>query len=111
MWRQPAHQVGILGDEHFPGAVQIVDDYHAREPAWNVACAVFAAEPEMRDSWANQVVDLLCEGRGKEVGRASEKLPPFSPEPGKTKNFRETDALSLFRVQDMYLGNVMAKRL
>lgn len=42
-------------DEPFPGAVQMVDEYHAREHVWKVARAAFAAEPERRDTWATPV--------------------------------------------------------
>src|SRR6266566_5099337 len=50
---QRAHQLVVLGDgaawiwrlvaEHFAGAVQIVDIWHAREHVWKVARAVFGA--------------------------------------------------------------------
>jgi hypothetical protein len=125
-----AHQVVILGDgakwiwkvadEQFPGAVQIVDEYHAREHIWEVARAAFAAEPDLRDSWANQVIDFLSLGRIEEVIVAIEKLPPLSPPPGKTKSLPETEAAYFrtnqqrmrypaFRAQGMHLGSGIAE--
>ncbi|HEU5380638.1 MAG TPA: ISKra4 family transposase [Ktedonobacteraceae bacterium] len=125
-----AQQVVILGDgakwiwklaeEQFPGAVQIVDEYHAREHVWDVARAAFAAEPERRDAWAHQVVDWLCQGRVPEVIAAIEKLPALSPPPGKTKSIQQTEAeyfrtnqqrmqYPLFRAQGMHLGSGIAE--
>jgi len=125
-----AQQVVILGDgakwiwklaeEQFPGAVQIVDEYHAREHVWDVARAAFAAEPEMRDSWAHQVIDWLCQGRVPEVIAAIEKLPELSPPPGKTKSIPQTEAeyfrtnqqrmqYPVFRAQGMHLGSGIAE--
>ena len=41
-----AHWIWDLAEEHFPGAVQIVDLYHAQEHVWDVAHAVFVARPK-----------------------------------------------------------------
>lgn len=125
-----AQQVVILGDgakwiwnladEQFPGAVQIVDEYHAREHVWEVARAAFAADPDLRDSWAQQVIDLLAQGRVEEVIAAIEKLPPLSPLPGKAKSVALTEAAYFrtnqqrmrypaFRAQGMHLGSGIAE--
>jgi len=125
-----AQQVVILGDgakwiwklaeEQFPGAVQIVDEYHAREHVWEVARAAFAAEPDGRDSWAHQVIDWLSHGRVSEVIAAIEKLPPLAPAPGKTKSIQQTEAeyfrtnqqrmrYPVFRAQGMHLGSGIAE--
>jgi hypothetical protein len=125
-----AQQVVILGDgakwiwnlatEQFPGAVQIVDEYHAREHVWDVARAAFAAEADLRDSWAHQVIELLSQGRIEEVIAAIEKLPPLSPPPGKAKSVAETEAeyfrinqqrmrYPVFRAQGMHLGSGIAE--
>lgn len=81
-----------LADEQFAGAIQIVDEYHAREHGWNVARAAFAAEPDRRDSWATHVIHLLGEGCIEEVIPAMEKLPAFSLEPGKVKSLLDIEA-------------------
>jgi hypothetical protein len=97
-----AEQVVVLGDgalwiwrlasEQFPGAVQIVDEYHAREHVWEVARAVFAAEPSQKEGWATHVIDLLANGRIEEVIAAIERLPPMVPPPGKSRSIPETEA-------------------
>lgn len=59
-----AKQVVVLGDgarwlwrlveEHFPGAVQIVDVWHAQEHVWEVAQAVFGRTTPEGVAWAEQ---------------------------------------------------------
>ena len=68
-WREPsglsrAKQIVVLGDgapwiwklvaEHFPGAVQIVDLYHAQQHVWEVAHAVFGPSSQHACIWAKQ---------------------------------------------------------
>ncbi len=70
---QRAHQLVVLGDgavwiwrlvaEHFPGAVQIVDIWHAREHVWKVARAVFGANTPEASAWAEHACSLLLEGK------------------------------------------------
>jgi hypothetical protein len=115
-----ARWIWNLAQEQFPGALQIVDDYHAREHVWDVARAAFAAEPEVRDSWAHAVIDQLSEGQVEQVSAAREKLPPMTPEPGKTRRIQETEAeyfrttihrmrSPAFRAQGIHLGSGIAE--
>lgn len=97
-----------------------MDEYHAREHVWEVARAAFAVEPNLRDTWAEQVIDLLSQGKIEEVIAAIEKLPPLSPPPGKAKSVPVTEAeyfrtnmqrmrYPLFRAQGMHLGSGIAE--
>lgn len=125
-----AEQVVVLGDgarwiwrlaeEQFPGAVQIVDEYHAREHVWDVARAAFAAEPAQKEGWATHVVDLLAPGRIEEVIAAIQRLPPMTPPPGTSRSVTETEAeyfrtnaermrYPLFRAQGMHVGSGIAE--
>jgi hypothetical protein len=125
-----AQQVVVLGDgarwiwrlaeEQFPGAVQIVDEYHAREHVWEVARAAFAAEPSQKEGWATHVIDLLSTGQIEEVIRAIERLPPMTPPPGKSRSVADTEAeyfrtnaermrYPLFRAQGMHVGSGIAE--
>lgn len=108
-----------LADEQFPGAVQIVDEYHARQHVWEVARAAFA-QPSERDGWAQQVIEKLSEGKLEEVIAAIEQLPPLAPEPGKGHSVLEIEAAyfrcnaqrmryPLFRAQGMHLGSGIAE--
>jgi len=126
---QQATQVVILADgakwiwglaeEHFPGAVQIVDEYHAREHVWDVARAAFAGQPSQRDAWANAVIDQLATGKVEEVIAAIQRLPPMTPEPGKARSVPEIETdyfrtnaermrYPAFRAQGMHVGSGIA---
>lgn len=51
-----------LADEHFPGAVQIVDVYHAHEHLFDIAGAVYGHGSELALAWARQRRDELHAG-------------------------------------------------
>jgi hypothetical protein len=52
-----------LADEHFYGATQIVDLYHAREHYWNVARAFFALDSPKLHSWTEDRRRELDDGK------------------------------------------------
>jgi hypothetical protein len=52
-----------LADQHFPGAVQIVDLYHARQHVWELAAKLFANDERARRQWASIGQYLLDQGR------------------------------------------------
>jgi len=52
-----------LADEHFPGASQIVDLYHAKGHLWDVARAIYGAGSDLGEQWAKQRRDELDEGK------------------------------------------------
>ena len=87
-----ARWIWRLAQEQFPGAVQIVDEYHAREHVWEVARAAFAAEPSQKEGWATHAIDLLSTGRIEEVIRAIERLPPMTAPLGKSRSVADTQA-------------------
>ena len=51
-----------LADEHFPGATQIVDLFHAKGHLWDVAKAIYGAGSDLGEQWAKQRRDELDEG-------------------------------------------------
>jgi hypothetical protein len=51
-----------LADEHFPGATQIVDLFHAKGHLWDVARAIYGAGSDLGEQWAKQRRDELDEG-------------------------------------------------
>jgi hypothetical protein len=127
---QRAQQVVVLADgakwiwrvaeEQFPGAVQIVDEYHARQHVWDVARTAFASQPSQRDAWAKTVIEKLTEGQIEAVISAIERLPPLALEPGKSRSLPESEAeyfrtntermrYPLFRAQGMHLGSGIAE--
>ncbi len=43
-----------LADEHFPGAVRIVDGFHAKSHLFDVAKAVYGPGTDLADQWGKQ---------------------------------------------------------
>ena len=52
-----------LADEHFSGAIQIVDLYHAKGHLWDVAKAIYGAGSDLTEQWAKKRRDELEEGK------------------------------------------------
>ena len=59
-----------LAHEHFPGAIQIVDLFHAKGHLWAVAKAIYGAGSDLGETWAKQRRDELDEGKLDAVLRA-----------------------------------------
>jgi hypothetical protein len=45
-----------IADQHFPGAIQILDLYHAREHIWELAASLFPNNEKQRKRWAKEVI-------------------------------------------------------
>ncbi len=125
-----AKQVVVLGDgaawiwklvaEHFPGAVQIVDLYHAQEHVWDVAHAVFGPSSQQACIWAKQACTLLVHGQIEDLVAAIGKLPPIPPAPGESRSVPDkavdyftSNAQRMrypsFRAQGMHVGSGIAE--
>jgi len=52
-----------LAHEYFPGAIEIVDLYHAREHLWELAAKLFPADEKRRRNWARRLRKKLDAGR------------------------------------------------
>lgn len=52
-----------IGDQHFPGTVQIVDLYHAREHLWNLAPKLYPNDAVRQKRWIMAAQDKLDNGR------------------------------------------------
>lgn len=125
-----AKQVVILGDgarwiwkqaeEHFPGAIQIVDLYHAQEHVWQVARAVYGAQTEAAELWAKEACDLLVHGHIEQLVATITALPPIAPDPGEGRSVPEKaiDYFTVnaermryptFRAQGMHVGSGIAE--
>ena len=52
-----------LAHEYFPGAIEIVDLYHAREHLWELAAKLFAQDEKRRRGWARRMQKKLDAGR------------------------------------------------
>ncbi|HEU5380524.1 MAG TPA: ISKra4 family transposase [Ktedonobacteraceae bacterium] len=109
-----------LVEEHFPGAVQIVDLYHAKEHIWNVAVAVFGHGHPNAVGWATRACDWLVHGKIDRLVQAIAALPPIAPPVGQSKSVPEqamgyfaTNAHRMqypaFRAQGMQIGSGIAE--
>lgn len=76
---EDAGQVAVLGDgaawiwhladEHFPGAVQIVDWYHASERVWELGRALYGPETAETTAWVAQQLGRLATGQAATLAR------------------------------------------
>jgi hypothetical protein len=52
-----------IADQHFAGAIQIVDIWHAREHLWDLAAKLFPSDEQQRKRWAKKLIQKLNRGR------------------------------------------------
>ena len=69
-----------LAAQHFPGAVEIVDLYHAREHVWDVAKKRFPADEKRRQRWAGRLIDKLNDGKIEALVKVLRRVKPASEE-------------------------------
>jgi hypothetical protein len=69
-----------IGDQHFPGAIQIVDLYHARQHLWNLAPALYPQNAARQRRWIMVAQDKLDNGRIESLLTSLRALRPASAE-------------------------------
>jgi hypothetical protein len=52
-----------LADQHFPGAIQIVDLFHARQHLWELSAKLFPNDEKGRNRWTARAIDRLDRGK------------------------------------------------
>lgn len=111
---------GKLAAEHFPGAIQMVDLYHAQQHVWQVARAVYGSQSVAAEVWAKDACKLLVQGNIEELVASIAALPSIAPEPGESRsvpekavNYFTTNAERMryptFRAQGMPIGSGVAE--
>jgi hypothetical protein len=75
-----AQKVSVIGDgapwiwniseEHFYGAIQIIDLYHAREHYWNAGRAAFGRDQKRLNPWAEKRRKELDQGKVEQIIKA-----------------------------------------
>jgi len=104
---EKAKEIVILGDgarwiwrvaqEYFPGAVQILDYWHASEWVWKVAHAVWGDGSAKSKEWAEAMIEKhLAMGNAVGLIEAISKLPKVLPPEGQSKSIPE-QAIHLFQ--------------
>jgi len=69
-----SHWIWNIADQHFPGAIQIVDLYHAREHLWDLARKLNPADEAAQKRWLMHKLDWLENGRIEKLASALGKL-------------------------------------
>jgi hypothetical protein len=69
-----------LTEEHFPGAIQIVDLYHARQHLWELSGKLWPIDQRQRRSWTTKREKKLDSGRIESLLRDLRSLSPTTPE-------------------------------
>ena len=101
-------------DDHFPGAVQIVDIFHARQHLWDVARKLYPGQDAEQKRWmAIHQDELLDEGKIEELVamlRAIDSLNPELLEKIRTEadyfdHNKERMRYPKFRSQHLFIGS------
>jgi hypothetical protein len=102
-----------LAEMHFPGAVQIVDWYHAAEHLWIVAKAVWGEEHPCAARWVGHAKKYLANGHVERVLAQIEALPARSKAARATvretigyfRNNAQRMRYRRFRRQGLFIGS------
>jgi len=86
-----------IADQHFPGAIHIVDIWHAREHLWHLARQLFPSDQKQRKRWAKKMLDRLEAGRIESL--VAQLLSEPTPQPD-LQNMLRTEAEYFQRNQD-----------
>jgi hypothetical protein len=76
-----AHWIWNLADEHFPGAIQIVDLYHAREHLSELAKVLYGPGTAQAKTWSDTSIAILDAGKPEKIVSALELLCPETTAP------------------------------
>lgn len=102
-----------LATEHFPGAIQIVDLYHAREHVWNVGKALYEGHDKRMKRWVSARLDELDRGDIPKLVKAFGRVAPQSEKAAEilrkeTEYFRKNRnrmRYDSFRAQGLFVGS------
>ena len=75
-----AEWIWNIADQHFAGAIQIVDIWHAREHLWDVAAQLFPVDEKQRKRWAKRLIQKLNRGSVDNVVTELRNFPTPKPD-------------------------------
>jgi hypothetical protein len=75
-----AEWIWNIADQHFPGAIQIVDIYHARQHLWELARALYPSEDTKQKRWIMRQQAKLDGGETKKLVRSLRAIDVAHPE-------------------------------
>ena len=102
-----------LADQHFPGAIQIVDLYHARQHLWELSGKLLPNDQPGRKRWMARVLNRLDRGKIEALAKILRDLHPDSAELRKTvineadyfQRNAERMRYPAFRTQGLFVGS------
>jgi hypothetical protein len=106
-----------LADQHFPGAIQIVDLYHARQHLAELAALLHPHDAATKKLWMDPMKDLLDEGKIKDIVEHLRKIaaehadtnPNLTKEVLTEADYFETNASRMnypdFRAKGFFVGS------
>lgn len=108
-----AQWVWAIADEHLPGAVQIVDLYHAREHLTDLSKVIYEGQSSKASRWCDRRMTQLDEGNLESVLRSMRRVQPrgkkAKEELRKTINYFERNRARMrygeFRRQGLFVGS------
>jgi hypothetical protein len=110
-----SHWIWNLADRHFPGAIQIVDLYHAREHLWDLARKLYPANEAPQKRWLRHKLDWLENGKIEKLAAALRKTadsitnPEFARTIGIEAEYFDSNRDRMrypeFRQQNLFVGS------
>jgi hypothetical protein len=75
-----AEWIWNIANQHFPGAIQIVDLYHARQHLWGLARKLYPSQEAEQRRWMMIHQDMLDEGKVEDLVVALRVIDSSNPE-------------------------------
>jgi len=108
-----AEWIWNLADLHFPGALQIVDLFHARQHLWDMARLLYAGEETQQKQWILRHQPKLDEGKIEKLVHYLRSLEASSPQVAdalrKSADYFQRNAERMrypeFRRQHLFVGS------
>jgi hypothetical protein len=108
-----AEWIWNLADQHFPGAIQIVDLYHARQHLWDLARKLYPNQDAEQRRWMMIHQDMLDEGKIENLVQSlrsidspnTELAEKIRTEAGYFENNAKRMRYPAFRDQHLFVGS------
>jgi Uncharacterised protein family (UPF0236) len=102
-----------LARQHFPGSIEIVDLYHARQHLWELSAKLFPQQQQALKRWMGRGLKLLDQGKVEELVKILRDLHPASEELARLvrnqAEYFERNAKRMrypaFRAQGLFVGS------
>jgi hypothetical protein len=108
-----AEWIWNIADQHFPGAIQIVDIFHARQHLWDLARALCPVDETKQKRWVMRQQAKLDSGEIEKLVRSLRSLDVANPELADKirieADYFERNAARMrypeFRLQHLFIGS------